>query len=253
MGSASPPRLRIAVLECDKPLTNTAARFGGYGGVFEHVLSQSARLVGYPLELLSFTAFDVVEKMEYPPSLDEFDAVLLTGSRHNSFENPEWNVKLVEYMKQVLAQERVRVIGVCYGHQIVGRALGAPLGRNDKGWEASVCTMDLTSKGKELFGKSQLSIMQMHRDVLYEYPEGVEGLGTSPVCNTQGMYARNRLLTTQGHPEFTEDIVREIVNSRAEIGAFDDDMKVDLLSRVAKAHDGVVIGGAFIKFLLEDR
>ena len=57
----------------------------------------------------------------------------------------------------MLAQSRVRVIGVCYGHQIVGRALGAKVARSEGGaWEVSVSQVNLTEKGKELFGKDAL-------------------------------------------------------------------------------------------------
>ena len=42
---------------------------------------------------------------------------------------------------------------MCYGHQIVGRALGAKVARSEGGaWEVSVCQVNLTGKGKELFG-----------------------------------------------------------------------------------------------------
>ena len=57
----------------------------------------------------------------------------------------------------ILSQDRVRIIGVCYGHQIVGRALGAKVARSEGGaWEASVCDVHLTPKGKDLFRKDAL-------------------------------------------------------------------------------------------------
>ena len=57
------------------------------------------------------------------------------------------------FTERLLEQDRVRIIGVCYGHQIVGRALGAKVGRSDRGWETSVALVKLTAKGQELFGK----------------------------------------------------------------------------------------------------
>lgn len=59
-------------------------------------------------------------------------------------------------MKSVLAQERVRIVGVCFGHQIIGRALGVRVDRSDKGWEVSVTPVELTGKGKEIFGLETL-------------------------------------------------------------------------------------------------
>lgn len=57
------------------------------------------------------------------------------------------------FIKEVLAQSRVKVIGVCYGHQIVGRALGAKVAKSEGGaWEVSVCQVEQTKKGKALFG-----------------------------------------------------------------------------------------------------
>jgi GMP synthase-like glutamine amidotransferase len=56
----------------------------------------------------------------------------------------------------VLAQDRVRIIGVCFGHQIVGRAMGVKVGRNPDGWETAVHAVNLTPKGKEIFQKDSL-------------------------------------------------------------------------------------------------
>jgi GMP synthase-like glutamine amidotransferase len=75
---------------------------------------------------------------------------------HSSFDDDPWILRLVEFVKGVLNQDRVRIIGVCFGHQIVGRALGLPVGRNDNGWEVSVLPIDLTEFGAELIGRREL-------------------------------------------------------------------------------------------------
>ena len=56
----------------------------------------------------------------------------------------------------MLSQDRVRVIGVCFGHQIVGRAMKVRVGRNEDGWETAVNDIQLTAKGKELFQAEKL-------------------------------------------------------------------------------------------------
>lgn len=92
----------------------------------------------------------------------------------------------------------------------------------------------------------------MHRDIVYTYPDSVEHLGSSPRCNVQGMYVRNRIITVQGHPEFNGDIVTELLENRHEKGIFDDAMFKDGMTRVRNHHDGVAVGAAFIRFLLEE-
>lgn len=184
-------------------------------------------------------------------------------------------------MKDVLAQDRVKVVGVCYGHQIVGRALGAKVARSQGGgWEVSVCHVIQTEKGKELFGgKDALvsscsldvsyqlkkrrtsltvivfwgqSIFQMHKDLVYHYPPGVEELGSSGPCKVQGMYIPKRAITVQGHPEFTEEIVAELLEKRREQKIFGDEIYGEAMARVGKPHDGVLVGQAFLKFLMEN-
>ena len=92
----------------------------------------------------------------------------------------------------------------------------------------------------------------MHRDIVYEYPEGTESLGHSPRCDVQGMYTKNRLITVQGHPEFNGDLVAELLDNRHERGIFDDAMYKDGMNRVYQEHNGVSVAAAFLRFLLEE-
>lgn len=92
----------------------------------------------------------------------------------------------------------------------------------------------------------------MHQDIVFEYPPNVTPLGSSPRCAVQGMYSPHRFVTVQGHPEFTGEMVTTIVGSRAESGIFKEEQAKEALSRAHNEHDGVAIGVAFLKFLLED-
>ena len=77
--------LRIAVLECDTPLDATRKKYGGYGGVFRALLEAGAQELAKErgeekAVEMEITKFDVVDEERYP-SLEDVDAVLLTGSR----------------------------------------------------------------------------------------------------------------------------------------------------------------------------
>ena len=91
----------------------------------------------------------------------------------------------------------------------------------------------------------------MHRDIVYTYPEGTEELAYTTKCNVQSMYINKRLFTVQGHPEFTEEIMRELLTVRHGAGIFDDEHFENAMGRVDKYQDGVLVAKAFLKFLLE--
>jgi GMP synthase-like glutamine amidotransferase len=92
----------------------------------------------------------------------------------------------------------------------------------------------------------------MHQDILYDIPSSVKDLGSTARCRNQGMYEKGRLITVQGHPEFTHDIVEEILVSREKRGIFPEGVYADGMRRLAEEDDGVVVGQAFLRFLLEE-
>ncbi|KAI1813186.1 putative class I glutamine amidotransferase [Poronia punctata] len=255
MGSLSVNEpVRLALLEADTPVEGIKAKYGTYGGVFTHLFQRACDSSIPPIDLesqLSLSSHDIVNDLTAYPDPESIDAILITGSKFNAFDNDEWIVRLVQYTKRCLESGRVRVIGVCFGHQIIGRALGAVLGRNTRGWEISVVEHELTPEGKKVFGMEKLSIHQMHRDAVLTFPPGVIQLARTEVCANQAMYMPRRMISVQGHPEFTEEMVREILELRKYGGILGDDIYNDGISRVAKKQDGVAVARIFLRFLQE--
>ncbi|KAB5554922.1 class I glutamine amidotransferase-like protein, partial [Coniochaeta sp. 2T2.1] len=250
--------LRLAILEADTPLPQTKSKYATYGGVFTSLFTRAASPT--PLSsLVSLSYHDVVHPAgaadDYP-SLDEIDAILITGSKHNAFEDGEggWIATLVDFVRRALERDTpVKVVGVCFGHQVVARALGVPVGRSGAGWEVSVTDVRLSEKGREVFGKdtreNEQKVHQMHRDAVASLPAGAESLGETDVCPVQGFVILGKVITVQGHPEMTGPIVKEILDLRHEMGILSDEIYQDGMDRVQDEHDGVPIARAFLKFL----
>lgn len=91
----------------------------------------------------------------------------------------------------------------------------------------------------------------MHRDVITRAPMGTEILGSTPLCQIQGLYAQKRLISLQGHPEFTGDIAREILEIRKKSGIITHAIFAEMIRRVNDKHDGVIVACAFLNFLRE--
>ncbi|KAI1434490.1 putative class I glutamine amidotransferase [Xylaria sp. CBS 124048] len=252
LGQSTKTPIRLAILEADTPIAGIAATYQSYGGVFKHLFKRACASLPRPVPLeseLSLSAHDVVNDLTSYPDPDTIDAILITGSKYDAFSNDEWVLRLVEFTKRCLEGGRIRAIGVCFGHQIIGRALGAELARNTLGWEISVVELELTNEGKKLFGLNKMSIHQMHRDIVLSLPPGAIRLAQTDICANQAMYIPGRMLSVQGHPEFTQEMVREILEARKYGGVLGDDVYKDGIDRVANQHDGVAIAQAFLRFL----
>ena len=74
----------------------------------------------------------------------------------SAYDDVPWIQALMDYIKQILSHGNVKIIGLCFGHQLVGRVLGAESGKNSSGYEMSVCNVSLSPLGSKVFGKSEI-------------------------------------------------------------------------------------------------
>ncbi|SPO01806.1 related to P.aeruginosa anthranilate synthase component II [Cephalotrichum gorgonifer] len=240
--------IRLAVLEAGTLAPRAEARYTNFTGVFTSLLTTA--LAPSPLDLhFTITGHHVVDNKDPLPAIDDVDAILITGSKYSVYDDEAWITTLVEYTKKAIEGGRVKVIGVCFGHQIVGKALGIEVGKSQAGWELAVTQVDLTDEGKKVFGLEKMRIHQVHQDEVKYLPRNMVDLASSPACHVQAMYLPGRYLTVQGHPEFTGDIMREVSGIRYSKGAYRDEVYADMIQRVGLEHDGVAIAQAFIIFL----
>ena len=61
---------------------------------------------------------------------DAPDAVVLTGSHYNTRDAPPWQAPLCEWLVAAHAAGTPRILGICYGHQVVALALGGTVDYN---------------------------------------------------------------------------------------------------------------------------
>ena len=92
-------------------------------------------------------------------------------------------------------------------------------------------------------------IQQMHRDQVFSLPAGAELLASTDKCPNHGFIIPGRVITVQGHPEFTEDIMGEILELRHQSGLLTDEVYQSGVERNGDHHDGVFMAQVFLKFL----
>ncbi|KAG9258120.1 class I glutamine amidotransferase-like protein [Emericellopsis atlantica] len=248
-------KFRLAVLECDTPIEPVVEKLGTYAKIFDTFVRRGLEgyiedggAMGVDLEVTSHQMVD----MEELPSFKEVDCLMLTGSKHNAFEDHPWITRLVDYCRLAYETTDIPLVGICFGHQIIARALGAKVQRNAGVWEVAVDQVDLTPEGQKLFNSDKLFLHQMHQDIVATLPEGSVLLGKSPKCEIQGFYIPKRVLTLQAHPEFSEFIMDQVMRRRFEQKIFTPEVYESGISRASKEHDGLKVSKVIWKFLLED-
>jgi GMP synthase (glutamine-hydrolysing) len=186
---------RILVVRTGEPPAAVSARLGGFGGWFGRLLAPRAEV-------------ELADARAPLPPPGGYDGVVLTGSLDSVTAWAPWMEATALWC---LGAARGRpVLGVCFGHQLLGRALGARVERNPRGPEAGTAEVILTGDGlaDPLFAglPARLPVQQAHQDHVASVPPGAVRLAWNDRTPVQAFAAGDTIRAVQFHPEF--DAVR---------------------------------------------
>ncbi|MCP4539748.1 MAG: hypothetical protein GY832_21630 [Chloroflexi bacterium] len=144
---------------------------------------------------------------------EDFTHVIHTGSALSVMEIAPFTAKATNYIQKI-REKGVAQMGICYGHQLVCRALvGTHAVRSSpNGVEVGWCSVTFEDDAMNLLGVGKNeTVWQYHFDEVTELPVGSELLSTGSHTQIQTCVNREqRLFGTQFHPEFDREIGNEI-------------------------------------------
>lgn len=184
---------------------------------------------------------------QYPASFDDYDAVLLTGSRADSFSQDAW---VVELRRQVtlLLQQRKKMVGVCFGHQLIALCLGAPVGRAPQGWGAGRMTYDWHRPDlPHSADRTEISLLASHQDQVFELPPGATLVASSAFCPVASFTVGQEVFCIQPHPEFQEDVSAYLLNKRRAL--LGEEKYTASIESLALGHEGEHIARMVVAFV----
>jgi GMP synthase (glutamine-hydrolysing) len=200
--------MKIGILKTDAVRDEWVERFGEYPDMF-------VRLLGSRDPTLSFQVYDV-RCCDYPASLDENDAYIITGSKHGVYEDLPWIHRLLDYVRELHAA-RHKLIGICFGHQVVAQALGGRVAKADVGWGVGIHHHHFLCRPAWFDdGDLDFPVLVSHQDQVLVPAPGSERLASSEFCPFAVCQIGSHILTLQGHPEFEPGYSREIMQFRRE-------------------------------------
>jgi GMP synthase (glutamine-hydrolysing) len=155
---------------------------------------------------------------QLPASPGECDAYVITGSPKGAYDSDPWIGALTHFIRDGV-QAGKKFVGICFGHQILAHALGGHVEKSEKGWGLGLKTFELTQSKPWMDGRPrQMTLYFAHQDQVKQLPPDAELLAGSHFCPI-GMYTiRDQIFAIQGHPEFSQSIMRDIITTRKNNG-----------------------------------
>ncbi len=154
-------------------------------------------------------------KLKEPKS---YTGIIITGSHSMVTDNEEWINSLSLWLGGAV-KAGIPILGICFGHQVLAKAIGGKTDFNPKGREIGTKTVNLTKAAKEdeLFRNcpDKFSVYEAHQQSVIELPKNAVILAQNEHDRHQAFVINNCAWGVQFHPEFNYDILRSYIDQQS--------------------------------------
>ena len=196
--------MNVGILKADYIRPKLASEYGDYpeliAGLFHRVDPQ-----------IRFRTYEITRGV-WPESASDADAWLITGSRYGAYDSLDWIGRLKQWVIRLHLEQR-KMIGICFGHQLIIDALGGEVTKADEGWNLGRQVMTLNdSVTTDL--PDRLAIPFFHQDQVVRLPGEMVCLASTPRCRYAVCQMEDHVITVQGHPEYSNEFSRALYQLR---------------------------------------
>ncbi|NTV01668.1 MAG: glutamine amidotransferase [Chlorobiaceae bacterium] len=151
---------------------------------------------------------------EHLPDPGECAGAVVTGSHAMVTDELPWSLAIERWIAGLL-EACVPFLGICYGHQLLGRAAGGEVGYHPLGREVGTVEVDLTPEAREdrLFGgvPGHFFAHATHAQSVLRLPPGAVRLAGNPYEPNHAFRVGPCAWGVQFHPEYTREVMAEYV------------------------------------------
>lgn len=221
--------MKIGILQAGHVPDEVKAISGDYTAMYTRLLD------GHDF---TFQTWSVVD-MEFPNSVDDAVGWLISGSKHGAYEEHAFIAPLEAFVREIAASDHP-MVGVCFGHQIIAKALGGTVEKFDGGWAVGHNSYDINGES--------LLLNAWHQDQVTQLPETAKRIGTSDFCENAMLHYAGKALTIQPHPEFDGATIDCLLDVRAK-GVVPDDLQGTARARLKEPDSNLNMGATLAHFL----
>ncbi len=195
--------MKVAILETGRPPGSLAEEFGDYPTMF-------ARLLGPGFEVESFD----VQAGELPDPAAHH-ACLITGSPAGVYDPLPWIEPLQQFIRDAGDS---KMVGICFGHQVMAEALGGHVEKSDKGWGAGLHRYEIVRREPWMDGAREIAAPASHQDQVVVQPPNTDLVAESAFTPYAALAWTDRpAISFQFHPEFSPAFARALIEKRYDV------------------------------------
>ena len=196
--------MTLAILETGRPPADLADRFGDYPAMV-------ARMLGPDFDVESFD----VQRGELPAEPGGHDAYLITGSPAGVYDGHPWIEDLKAFIRRADAS---KLVGICFGHQVMAQALGGHVEKSDKGWGIGLHRYTAVGNPAWMDDGGEIAVPVSHQDQVVKQPPNTRVIAASDFTPFAALEWLDRpAISFQFHPEFTPDFAKALIAVRRDI------------------------------------
>lgn len=165
--------------------------------------------------------YDVVNG-DLPNVTGNLSGFLCTGSPCSVYDGHGW-IKALKNFVQAAYHHEKKIVGICFGHQIIAEALGGNVSCSSRGWGIGVQEVDIHHTRSWMIPRAEkLNMLVSYQDQITKLPSGGALLAGNSHCRYFMYEVQNVALGIQGHPEFDKSYAEALYTSRRKLFGQDD-------------------------------
>lgn len=200
--------MKIGILVCDRVDPILSAEFGEFADMIIETLS--------PHGDFNFELFDAIDGVLPMPD-HTCDGFIITGSTFDAYADIDWINQLAQWIV-TCDHSRTPLVGICFGHQIIARALGGTVAKSEKGWGVGISVNQIIQNRDWMQPKkSSINILVSHQDQVIEVPDCLTLIASSEFCPNYMLIKDQHIVTIQGHPEFSKAFEHKLLERKRQL------------------------------------
>ncbi len=233
--------MKLTIIETGQVPAAIRDRFPDYPEMFRRMLSRVDG--GINCDTVS------IVRGEALPDPARLGAVLYTGSPTGVYDPEPWIAPLSDFIRAA-AEARTPQVGICFGHQIMGEALGGKVVKSEKGWGAGRHSYEIVQcpEWSATPCPERLSIAVSHQDQVVVKPAAARVIAQSDFTPFAALdYDGFPAISFQCHPEFEPDYAAALYGARR--AALGDKMADAAVASLEGECDRRLLAGWIARFL----